>query len=344
MLPSHTGHRPEGRHGRPCRRWSPGSVSTAAERLASKSLTVRAGRFAARRVWGPIPSTWRISTRSRAGLRIAISIERLADVGLDLWLDAGVRDRHGLGAGLLDLGTGRDTLVVGLESVTGRRSWRTSSGGSDADRAIFSLDLDAGTPRIAPRSALDGATSRSRSPPRPSIAVSAASSCSTWRGWVRAAGSGPTNCWSGFGSLSRDRHQRGRRNPRVLSDIRKLRESSVHRPCSSARRSTTGGSAGGRSERLLETIETSEDPTVRTLSIARHSTSADWPKLSSTSTRSTRGMLQPRALIASPQSAGDVVGEQFGRRVGDRHQGAFVAREAPVAIAIRHADVRSVLM
>ena len=51
----------------------------------------------------------------------------------------------------------------------------------------------------------------------------------------------------------------------------------------------------------------------------RHSTRADWPKLSSTSTRRMRGAPAPgRHLLADP--ARDVVGQQLGRRIGDRQQ------------------------
>jgi hypothetical protein len=44
------------------------------------------------------------------------------------------------------------------------------------------------------------------------------------------------------------------------------------------------------------------------------------------------------------EPAGDVIGEQFRGGVGDRHERAFVAREAPVAVAIADPDVWPVLV
>ncbi len=47
-------------------------------------------------------------------------------------------------------------------------------------------------------------------------------------------------------------------------------------------------------------------------------------------------------ILAEP--GGDVVGEEFGRGVGDRDQGAFVAREAPVPVLVADPPVRAVLL
>src|SRR5262249_33831934 len=49
-----------------------------------------------------------------------------------------------------------------------------------------------------------------------------------------------------------------------------------------------------------------------------------------------------RHPLANP--ARDVVGQELGRGVGDRHQRTLLAWEAPVAIAVGDAQVRALLM
>jgi phosphoribosylformimino-5-aminoimidazole carboxamide ribotide isomerase len=78
--------------------------------------------------------------------------ERLAAEGIELWLDAGVRDAQTLGslAGLVARGV---RIVVGLESVKGARALSEIMERIGPDRTILSLDMDEGTPRIAPGAA-----------------------------------------------------------------------------------------------------------------------------------------------------------------------------------------------
>jgi len=54
------------------------------------------------------------------------------------------------------------------------------------------------------------------------------------------------------------------------------------------------------------------------------------------------GQSPRRQPLAKP--AGDVVGQQFRGRIGDRQEGAFVAREAPVPVAVADPPVRSLLV
>jgi phosphoribosylformimino-5-aminoimidazole carboxamide ribotide isomerase len=74
--------------------------------------------------------------------------ERLAATGLDLWLDPGVRDVEGLGH-LVDHVARGVRIVVGLESVEGPRALARTVARIGPERAILSVDLDDGTPRVA---------------------------------------------------------------------------------------------------------------------------------------------------------------------------------------------------
>jgi len=69
----------------------------------------------------------------------------LAGLGLDLWVDAGVRDPSDL-AGLLGAGVGR--VVVGLETVLGPGALTGIVAEAGADRVAFSLDLVDGRPMV----------------------------------------------------------------------------------------------------------------------------------------------------------------------------------------------------
>ena len=73
--------------------------------------------------------------------------ERFIAEGFTVWLDAGIVDRHCL-APLIDLDPGRTRLVIGLETVKGPEELEEIVRRIGADRAIFSLDLDDGCPRI----------------------------------------------------------------------------------------------------------------------------------------------------------------------------------------------------
>lgn len=65
-----------------------------------------------------------------------------------IWLDSGLRDRSDLDP-LIDLPT--LNFVAGLESVEGPRGLAGLLEAAGANRLIFSIDLDDGRPRIAPR-------------------------------------------------------------------------------------------------------------------------------------------------------------------------------------------------
>ncbi len=74
----------------------------------------------------------------------------IGDLGLTLWVDAGVRDAAGV-PGLLDSGVAR--LVVGLETVRGPGELAEVVGWAGADRVVFSLDLRDGRPIVDTRAA-----------------------------------------------------------------------------------------------------------------------------------------------------------------------------------------------
>lgn len=69
--------------------------------------------------------------------------------GLSPWVDAGVRDAGSL-APLLRLRAGVATVVAGLETLRGPDALGAVADRVGADRVIFSLDLRAGVPIIAP--------------------------------------------------------------------------------------------------------------------------------------------------------------------------------------------------
>jgi phosphoribosylformimino-5-aminoimidazole carboxamide ribotide isomerase len=69
----------------------------------------------------------------------------LGELGLDLWVDAGVRDAGDL-PGLLGAGVAR--VVVGLETVRGPEALAGIVDEAGADRVVFSLDLREGRPMV----------------------------------------------------------------------------------------------------------------------------------------------------------------------------------------------------
>jgi phosphoribosylformimino-5-aminoimidazole carboxamide ribotide isomerase len=88
----------------------------------------------------------------------------LAAEGLEVWLDAGVRDRQTLSP--LEEGLeGRLRVVLGLESLGGPEALGRIVERLGSDRVVFSLDLDEGRPRIAPGaewSSLEGLSTASQ--------------------------------------------------------------------------------------------------------------------------------------------------------------------------------------
>jgi HisA/HisF family protein len=74
----------------------------------------------------------------------------LADLGLNLWIDAGVRDAGDLPA-LLGAGVGR--VVVGLETARGPEAMAGVVAQAGSDRVAFSLDLRDGRPMVDTRPA-----------------------------------------------------------------------------------------------------------------------------------------------------------------------------------------------
>jgi phosphoribosylformimino-5-aminoimidazole carboxamide ribotide isomerase len=74
--------------------------------------------------------------------------ELLDREGLQVWLDAGVRNRTALEP-LMRPGLNSLQIVVGLESVEGPAELGEIIDHVDRDRMIFSLDLDEGKPRTA---------------------------------------------------------------------------------------------------------------------------------------------------------------------------------------------------
>jgi phosphoribosylformimino-5-aminoimidazole carboxamide ribotide isomerase len=73
----------------------------------------------------------------------------LAELGLDLWIDAGFVDARSADQ-LLDLNRPNLSAVVGLESVSGPGGLAGIIERVGADRTIFSLDLFEGRPRSCP--------------------------------------------------------------------------------------------------------------------------------------------------------------------------------------------------
>jgi phosphoribosylformimino-5-aminoimidazole carboxamide ribotide isomerase len=66
-------------------------------------------------------------------------------LGLDLWVDAGIRDRTALGP---LLAAGASSLVVGLETVRGPATLAAICSEAGPEPLIFSLDLRAGLPLV----------------------------------------------------------------------------------------------------------------------------------------------------------------------------------------------------
>ncbi len=72
----------------------------------------------------------------------------LADLGLELWIDAGLREVRSAGH-LLDLALPKLNAVIGLESVSGPDRLASMIERIRPDRTIFSLDLFDGHPRFS---------------------------------------------------------------------------------------------------------------------------------------------------------------------------------------------------
>jgi phosphoribosylformimino-5-aminoimidazole carboxamide ribotide isomerase len=70
----------------------------------------------------------------------------LLSLGIDVWIDAGVRTMDDLEP---LLGLEHLTIVVGLESVGGPEAFATILECAGADRVVFSLDLFKGMPRVS---------------------------------------------------------------------------------------------------------------------------------------------------------------------------------------------------
>ncbi len=119
-----------------------------------------------RSVWQAIPRPIPLATAIRDGLGLeslyladldaisgaapSIALYRaLIDLGLDLWIDAGLHDARSADV-LLDLGLPNWNAVVGHESVSGPDGLAGLIEQFRPDRTIFSLDLFGGRPRLAP--------------------------------------------------------------------------------------------------------------------------------------------------------------------------------------------------
>ncbi len=84
-----------------------------------------------------------------AGSRPRLDLyKRILAADLDLWLDAGLGDRRRLER-LAGLDPARTRPVIGLESVLGPDELAAMVDDGGPGRIVFSLDLDAGKPRIA---------------------------------------------------------------------------------------------------------------------------------------------------------------------------------------------------
>jgi phosphoribosylformimino-5-aminoimidazole carboxamide ribotide isomerase len=84
-----------------------------------------------------------------AGAAPSVPLYReLFALGLDVWIDAGVRDGGSLEP-LGAIGGGAGSIVVGLETVTGPRALAEILDQMGPERVVFSLDLDCGLPRVA---------------------------------------------------------------------------------------------------------------------------------------------------------------------------------------------------
>jgi phosphoribosylformimino-5-aminoimidazole carboxamide ribotide isomerase len=74
----------------------------------------------------------------------------LTGLGLDVWIDAGVRSENDLPA-LVE--NRRITIVVGLETIRGSSELEAILHLAGEDRVVFSLDLFAGVPRVSANAA-----------------------------------------------------------------------------------------------------------------------------------------------------------------------------------------------
>jgi phosphoribosylformimino-5-aminoimidazole carboxamide ribotide isomerase len=77
--------------------------------------------------------------------------QRLASLGLAVWIDAGVRDQRDLDA-FEGLPAHRFQIVVGLETIKSRAELAAIIERVGRERVVFSLDMDEGRPRTAPGS------------------------------------------------------------------------------------------------------------------------------------------------------------------------------------------------
>jgi phosphoribosylformimino-5-aminoimidazole carboxamide ribotide isomerase len=80
----------------------------------------------------------------------------IAGLGLDLWIDAGLKDEHDL-APLLDLDPDRTSIIAGLESLRGPDALTAVLARVGPVRLLVSLDLWAGRPLTASPHAWDDA-------------------------------------------------------------------------------------------------------------------------------------------------------------------------------------------
>ncbi len=69
----------------------------------------------------------------------------LADLGLNLWVDSGVREPHDVPR-LIESGVAQ--VIVGLETINGPRSLQAILDQARPDRVVFSLDLKNGRPLV----------------------------------------------------------------------------------------------------------------------------------------------------------------------------------------------------
>ena len=82
-----------------------------------------------------------------AGQPPALAIyRRLLDLGFELWIDAGIRDRA---SAKPILQTGVAKLIVGLETASGPEALAEILASAGPDRVVFSLDLREGRPIVA---------------------------------------------------------------------------------------------------------------------------------------------------------------------------------------------------
>ena len=95
-----------------------------------------------------------------AGASNSTLYQALAGLGLDLWIDAGLKDERDL-APLLDLDPDRVSIVAGLESLRGPDALAAILARVGPDRLIVSLDLWEGRPLTGTPDAWDAADAES---------------------------------------------------------------------------------------------------------------------------------------------------------------------------------------